>query len=135
MFRGFGLQSAGGCSEARGATHTAAQTSIVSRMRIFTALLSFPGSGLAAARPAASACAAVDNSTGTASMQQQKSIIYCRFAELSHFINKDDDGHGARAPRPGGRMDMNRRGFAKSLTGVVGAFVTGPAAAAAAPPP
>ena len=30
---------------------------------------------------------------------------------------------------------MNRRGFAKSLTGVVGAFVTGSAAAAAAPPP
>ncbi len=31
-------------------------------------------------------------------------------------------------------MDMNRRGFTKSLTGVVGAFVTGSAAAAAAPP-
>ena len=30
-------------------------------------------------------------------------------------------------------MDMNRRGFTKSLTGVVGAFVTGSAAAAAAP--
>src|SRR5688572_20610377 len=32
-------------------------------------------------------------------------------------------------------MDMNRRGFTKSLTGVVGAFVTGSAAAAAAPSP
>ena len=40
MFRGFGLQSAGGCSEARGPTHTAAQTSNVSRIRIFTAFLS-----------------------------------------------------------------------------------------------
>src|SRR5688572_29607802 len=32
-------------------------------------------------------------------------------------------------------MDMNRRGFTKSLTGVVGAFVTGSAATTAAPPP
>ena len=38
MFRGFGLQSAGGCSEARGPTHTTAQTSNVSRIRIFTAV-------------------------------------------------------------------------------------------------
>ena len=32
-------------------------------------------------------------------------------------------------------MNLNRRGFAKSLTGVIGAVVTGSAAAAAAPPP
>jgi hypothetical protein len=44
MFRGFGLQSAGGCSEARGPTHTHAQTTNVSRIWVFTALLSFRGS-------------------------------------------------------------------------------------------
>ena len=46
MFRGLGLQSAGGCSEARGPAHTPAQTSNASRIRIFTAFLSFSGFGL-----------------------------------------------------------------------------------------
>ena len=86
MFRGFGLQSAAGCSEARGPTHTAAQTSNASRD---TDLHGFPLMfRVLSCRPSSRGVrwTAVDNSTGTASTQQQKSIIYC-CAQLARLIN------------------------------------------------